>query len=118
MNWMRIIKSELRASLQECLQRHHVPGGSVAVYHAGELTAVASGIANITTGVEVTPDTVMHIGSITKNFHATLVVQLGDEGRIDLEERVLKYLPDLKLQDREALEQITVKMLLNHTSGI
>jgi len=110
--------NDLQASVEASLVRHDVPGASVAIFHDGELTTAACGIANVTTGVKITPDTVMHIGSITKVFNATLVMQLVDDGVVDLDRRVVKYLPDLRLKDHEALEQITVKMLLNHTSGI
>lgn len=111
-------KNELQRALEEALIRNHVPGASVAIYNKGQLTTAAAGIANVATGVELTPDTVMQIGSVAKVFTATLVMQLVDEGKVDLDAKVLHYLPDLKLQDRAALEQITVKMLLNHTSGI
>jgi CubicO group peptidase (beta-lactamase class C family) len=93
-------------------------GASVAIFEDGELTCAAAGLANAQTGVELTADTVMHIGSITKVLNATLIMQLVDEGKVDLEERVIRYLPDLELRDREALECISVEMLLNHTSGI
>jgi len=115
---MKIESKDLKMRLSEGLARHHVAGASIAVLYKGELITAAAGVTNIDTGVEVTPDTVMHIGSITKIFNATLVMQMVDAGRLDLEERVVRYLPDLKLKDHRALEQITVKMLLNHTSGI
>ena len=111
-------KNELQVALEQALVRNHVPGASVAIYNKGRLTTAAAGLTNVATGVELTPETVMHIGSIAKVFTATLVMQLVDEGKVDLDAKVLHYLPDLKLQDRAALEQITVKMLLNHTSGI
>ena len=111
-------KNELQIALEEALTRNPVPGASVAIYNKGQLTTAAAGLTNVATGVELTPDTVMHIGSIAKVFTTTLVMQLVDEGKVDLDAKVLHYLPDLKLHDRAALEQITVKMLLNHTSGI
>jgi CubicO group peptidase (beta-lactamase class C family) len=115
---MKINASALRASLEASLARHQIPGASLAVFHDGELVIAAAGVTNMTTGVELTPDTVMHIGSITKILNATLVMQLVEEGKVALDEPVTRYLPDLKLKDRQALAQITVKMLLNHTSGI
>jgi CubicO group peptidase (beta-lactamase class C family) len=60
----------------------------------------------------------MHIGSITKVFTATLVMQLVDEGLIDLDVPIKHYVSDFKVGDPDATERITVKMLLNHTSGI
>jgi CubicO group peptidase (beta-lactamase class C family) len=60
----------------------------------------------------------MHIGSITKLFTTTLVMQLVEEGRLNLDDPVSKHLPELEIADREALQRISVRMLLNHTSGI
>jgi CubicO group peptidase (beta-lactamase class C family) len=90
----------------------------VAIVQEGELITAAAGITNVSTGVEMTLDTVMLIGSIAKVFNATLVMQLVDAGSIELDQPVLRYLPDLRLKDPQALERITVKMLINHTSGI
>jgi CubicO group peptidase (beta-lactamase class C family) len=115
---MKIDRNQLQGTLQERLAHHRVPGASIAVLHDGEITTAAAGIANVTTGVELTPQTVMHVGSIAKVFNATLVMQLVDEGKVDLEQPLLRYLPDLKLKDRDALEQMSVKMLLNHTCGM
>jgi CubicO group peptidase (beta-lactamase class C family) len=84
----------------------------------GKISCAAAGVTNVTTGVPLTTDTVMHIGSITKVLNATLVMQLVDEGRVDLDQPVVQYLPELELADREARDLITVRMLLNHTSGI
>jgi CubicO group peptidase (beta-lactamase class C family) len=115
---MRVDEKDLRAALEESLPRHRVPGASVAVFSEGCVSAAAVGVTNVNTGVEMTSDTIMHIGSIAKVFNATLLMQLVDEGRVQLDEAVVRYLPNLRLRDREALNEITVKMLLNHSSGI
>src|SRR5262245_60223402 len=115
---MSIKQSDLQASLESALARHQVPGASIAIFQDGQVTTAAAGITNITTGVPLTTDTLMHIGSTTKPFNATLVMQLVDAGLVDLDEPVLRYLPDLRLQDRQALERITVGMLIDHTCGI
>lgn len=109
---------ELQRLLQAGIARHKIAGASVALLSGGTVSTAAAGTVNVATGVEFTPETITPIGSITKIFNATLVMQLVDEGLVDLNERVLRYLPDLKLQDEDALERITVGMLLNHTSGI
>ena len=108
----------LQTDLEEALHHHHVAGASAAVFHKGELTTASAGITNVTTGIEITDDTLMHIGSIAKVFTTTLIMQLVDEGLLDLDDPILQHLPELKLKDKEALQCITVKMLLNHTSGI
>jgi CubicO group peptidase (beta-lactamase class C family) len=108
----------LASRLAASIQRHNVPGASAAVFRAGNWEVAAAGVTNVTTGVDVTADTVMHIGSITKVLNTTLVMQLVDEGRVDLAAPLKRYLPDFHVADRDATERITVEMLLNHTCGI
>ncbi len=110
--------SDLQTWLDEAVVRHQVPGASVAIYHQGGLEAAAAGITNTTTQVPVDTKTVMHIGSITKVLNTTLVMQLVDEGLVELDAPVIEYLPEWRVASKEATRAITVKMLLNHTSGI
>jgi len=72
--------TDLQRDLEEAIARHRVAGASAAVYHRGEIETATAGILNATTGVEVTPDTVMHIGSITKTLNTTLVGCSGTVG--------------------------------------
>jgi CubicO group peptidase (beta-lactamase class C family) len=95
-----------------------VTGASFAYWDGETLHQAVSGLRNSETADPVTNDTVMHIGSITKVLNAVLLMQLVDEGRLTLDAPVGTYLPELRLRDANALEQITCKMLLNHTSGI
>lgn len=113
-----ITQRELQSSLLDLLGRRLVPGASVAILQEGEVIAAAAGVTSVSTGVELTTDTVMQIGSIGKVLNATLVMQLVDEGLVDLDEPVASYWPEFVLKDREAGESVTLRMLLNHTSGI
>jgi CubicO group peptidase (beta-lactamase class C family) len=108
----------LASRLAESIHKHKVPGASAALFSGRKSEVAAAGVTNVTTGVGVTPETVMHIGSITKVLNATLVMQLVDEGRVELAAPLKRYLADFHLADRAATESITVEMLLNHTCGI
>ncbi len=112
------ITDDLASQLAASIQKHKVPGASAAVCRDGQWEIAAAGVTNVTTGVNVTAETVMHIGSITKVLNATLLMQLVDEGRVELAVPLKRYLPDFQVADRDASERITVEMLLNHTSGI
>jgi CubicO group peptidase (beta-lactamase class C family) len=114
----RSTSDNLASRLAASIQKHKVPGASAAVFRAGEWEVAAGGVTNVTTGVDVTAETVMHIGSITKVLNATLVMQLVDEGRVELTAPLKRYLPDFRVADRAATERITIEMLLNHTCGI
>ena len=98
--------------------QYNIPGVSLAVWYDNELYTAATGVLNIDTGVEATPDSIFQIGSITKVFTACLVMQLVDEGRVELDSPVKQYLRDFQVADAVATHTITVRQLLNHTSGI
>jgi CubicO group peptidase (beta-lactamase class C family) len=97
---------------------HEVPGVAVGVLRGDETAAWVSGVTSLDTGVEVTPDTVFQIGSNTKLYTATLAMRLVAEGRVDLDARVVDYLPDFRTAQPHLSGQVTVRQLLCHTSGI
>jgi CubicO group peptidase (beta-lactamase class C family) len=109
---------DLAARLAELATEYGVPGASIAVTDGDAVVTAACGVLNQDTGVEATTDSIWQIGSITKVWTATLIMQLVDEGQVDLDAPVRKYLPDLELSDPEATEAVTVRHLLTHTSGI
>ncbi|WIX90228.1 serine hydrolase domain-containing protein [Amycolatopsis sp. DG1A-15b] len=107
----------LHTRLPALLAEHHVPGAAVAVYAGGEIIDHAAGVLNTGTGVEADADSLFQIGSITKVWTTTLAMQLVDEGVLDIEEPVRKYLPEFVLGDEDAAARITVRQLMCHTAG-
>ncbi len=107
----------LDGRLPTLLAEHQVPGAAVAVYAGGEIIDHAAGVLNKGTGVEADVDSLFQIGSITKVWTATLVLQLVDDGLLDLDEPVRKHLPEFVLADEAAAARITVRQLLCHTAG-
>jgi CubicO group peptidase (beta-lactamase class C family) len=114
---LRDVEDWLADQLPGLLEKHQVPGAAYAVLAAGEVVDGAAGVLSTATEVEATADSVFQIGSITKLWTATLVMQLVDEGKVDLEEPVRTYLPEFEIGDKDAAAAITVHQLLNHTAG-
>src|SRR4051794_7530635 len=110
--------SAWQSLLDELALEHRVPGASLAVLHDGEITAAATGTLNVETGVEVTPDSVFQTGSITKPYTAVLAMQLIESGVVGLDDPIVLVLPELRLADSERLQEVTLRHLLSHTSGI
>jgi CubicO group peptidase (beta-lactamase class C family) len=108
----------LQSRLSELIGKHKVPGAAVGVLHNGELTQAAAGAINLDTGVEATTDTLFQIGSISKVWTTTVIMQLVDEGKISLDEPVQTYLPGFKVADSDVSAKVTLRHLLSHTSGI
>jgi D-alanyl-D-alanine carboxypeptidase len=96
--------------------RTGVPGVSAAiVFPDGTIWLGQSGLADVEDAVPVGPDTAFAIASLTKTFTAAIILDLVDDDLIDLDARVLGYLPDI---DVEMDERTTVRQLLDHTSGL
>lgn len=110
--------TDVQANLDALARQHRVPGASLGILSGDEFLELATGVVNTRTGVPTTPDSLFQIGSNTKLYTATLVMQLVDEGRVDLDAPVRTYVPELRLADDQAARDITVRMLLTHTSGI
>jgi CubicO group peptidase (beta-lactamase class C family) len=103
--------------LPALIAEHDVPAAAVGVLADGEVVEHAAGLLSKTTGVEATTDSVFQIGSITKLWTASLVMQLVDEGKVDLDARVRTYLPEFRIADEAAASAVTIRQLLTHTSG-
>ncbi len=99
-------------------QAHHVPGAALAVLVDGELHELASGVLHRGTGVPVTPDAVFQSGSVAKVYTATMIMKLVDDGRLELDARVVDVLPEFGTPDPAATKLITVRQLLSHTGGV
>jgi CubicO group peptidase (beta-lactamase class C family) len=95
-----------------------VPGAVLGVARGAETVEVSCGVTNVDTGVAVTPDTLFQVGSVTKVWTATVVMRLVEQGRLDLDEPVVSYLPELRLADPVVTRTVTMRHLLTHTSGI
>ncbi|MEV4896078.1 serine hydrolase domain-containing protein, partial [Nonomuraea sp. NPDC055795] len=107
----------LRDRLPDLLAESQVPGAVVAIGHGERTVDVAAGVLNTATGVEATADSIFQIGSITKVLTATLAMQLVDEGELDLDAPVRRYLPEFRIADERAAARITVRHLLCHVAG-
>ena len=90
--------------------------GSVLVAENGKVIYKKGfGLANMEWNIPNEPDTKFRLGSITKQFTATLILQLAEQGRIKLDGKVSDYLPDYR---KDTGARITIHHLLSHTSGV
>ncbi|MFI1256269.1 serine hydrolase domain-containing protein [Streptomyces netropsis] len=106
-------------SLGTLTQRHGLAGAAVEVVdgRCGQWRA-ARGVADLGTGRPMNAKDRLRIGSVSKTFTATVVVQLAAEGRIGLDAPVERYLPGLIRGNGHDRRTITVRQLLQHTSGL
>lgn len=104
--------------VREVARRRRIPGLNAAVARGGEEHRAAHGVLNVETNVEVTGDSIFQIGSVTKVFTGTLVLQLVDAGKLELDAPVRRYLPELRIADAPIDDAVTLRLLLAHAGGI
>lgn len=108
------VRARLQIALDNERARLGIPGVSVTViFPDGSSWTGTSGRADVAGNKEVTPDTAFALASVSKTYTAALILALVGDGRIDLDASALSYLPGATLDRR-----ITVRQLLNHTSGL
>jgi CubicO group peptidase (beta-lactamase class C family) len=97
------------------LREQRIPGLALAVIRDGRVVKSRGyGLANIELQVPVTPDTVFQLGSIGKQFTATAILMLAEDGKLSLDDKITHYFPGAAPR----WNAITIRHLLNHTSGI
>ena len=104
--------------LHDIAGQEHVPGAVLGIWADGAETLAAHGVLSTATQVSTTPDSLFQIGSVTKVWTATMIMQLAEEGRLALDTPVARLLPGVALGDPDASAEVTVAHLLTHTSGI
>ncbi len=108
---------KLSTGILKDMKRLDIPGVAVGVWHKGREYTAGFGVTSIENPLPVTPETLFQVGSISKTFTGTLLMQLAEQGKIDLDAPVRKYLRDLKLRDEGVAKRVTTRHLLTHMGG-
>lgn len=103
--------------MQETVQLG-TPGILAKTSNNGKISSYTAGVADLNTKKTMKSDYRFRIGSVTKTFTATTVLQLVGENRVQLDDPIEKWLPGLIQGNGYDGNQITIRQLLNHTSGI
>ncbi|HRE46294.1 MAG TPA: serine hydrolase domain-containing protein [Aggregatilineales bacterium] len=101
------------------MERYRVPGLGMALLKDGEVVYVQGyGYRDAAAKAPVTAETVFGIGSVSKSFTAMGIMQLVDQGKLDLDAPVTTYLPNFALANPEYTPLLTTRHLISHTSGL
>ena len=112
------MRDQIDSFITERMSQEHAPGLSLVILQGGQPVCVKGyGLANVETGQRMTAATRVSIGSTTKAMTALALMQQVEAGRVDLEAPVTRYLPWFRTADG-LQDQILVKHLLTHTSGL
>ncbi len=112
------LEDSLNVYIQKVMTRFKIPGLTIAIIQDGKpLYTNAFGVKNVDTREKLNPEDIFHFASVSKPFVATAVMQLVEQGKMDLDEKLTTYLPYFELADAR-YKEITIRQMLNHSSGI
>ena len=108
---------ELASLVNKKMIEYGVPGVAFGIVKNGVATVRGFGVTNVDDPQAITPDTIFALASISKTVTTTAMMRLVEQGKVDLEAPVQKYLPDFKVKDEVASRDVKIWHLLTHTSG-
>jgi CubicO group peptidase (beta-lactamase class C family) len=109
--------ADMDAYVETQMHRLHIPGASLAIVEGTRVVHMRGFGRSRPAGDSPGPQTPFFIGSVTKSFTALAIMQLVEAGKVELDAPVQRYLPWFRVADPIASSQITVRHLLNQTSG-
>lgn len=109
--------TELQDKVTELATELEVPGVAVGVVLDGVEHYAYAGVTSVENPLPVDESTLFQFGSTGKTYTATALMCLAEQGKVDLDAPVRRYVPELSLKDEDVAERVTVLQLLNHTAG-
>jgi CubicO group peptidase (beta-lactamase class C family) len=113
----RVDATELASKIHDLAEEFGVPGVAVGIYLGGDEAYAVHGVTSIESPVPVDEETLFQFGSTGKTYTATAIMRLAEQGLVDLNAPVRTYVPELRLQDEDVAQRVTVLQLLNHSAG-
>ena len=101
------------------IEQGYAPGVAIAIVTDSQIVFLKGyGVRNIETGDTIEAHTVFRIASVSKGFASVLAAILVNEGIFDWDDKVIKYLPEFTLKDSASTNNLTIRHVLSHTSGV
>lgn len=113
------VTREFEQYCQEICEKFEIPGFSIGLAKNGQVFYEKGfGYRNVEKKLPLSSDTVFGIGSVTKSFTAVAIMQLQEAGKLNVNDLVLKYLPEFKTSNEEYTKQMTIHHFLTHSAGL
>jgi CubicO group peptidase (beta-lactamase class C family) len=110
--------TKIEAAVNETMKKNSVPGMAIGIINNGQIVySKGFGLAEVDTDRKVTAETVFELGSTSKTVVATAIMQLKEQGKIDLDAPVITYLPYFQMKSGD-YKKITIRNLLSHWGGL
>lgn len=117
-NTKKITKDKLQKALDKAVRKLKVPGAVMYISSSQEIWIGASGFSNLESKISMKPNDQFGLASASKTFIAVAVLQLVEQQKLDLDKAIANYLPQNVSTNIPYSNEITIRQLLNHTSGV
>jgi CubicO group peptidase (beta-lactamase class C family) len=107
----------MNPAVEAAVARLDIPGVAIGVVDRGKPRTWCAGVTGFEHPLPVTETTIFQIGSISKTFTGTAAMTLVDDGVLDLDTPIVKYVPGLRLSSDELTASVTLRHLFTHTGG-
>lgn len=115
----KTVTREFYQYCQEIADKHNIPGFSIGLAKDGQLFYENGvGYRDVENKLPLSSDTVFGIGSITKSFTCVAIMQLQEAGKLNVNEPVVKYLPEFKTTNEEYTKHMTIHHFMTHSAGL
>ena len=108
---------QISTLITQKMAEYGVPGVAFGIVKNGQMTVKGFGVTNVDDPKEITPDTVFALASISKTVTTTALMRLVEQGKVNLDDPVQKYLPDFKVADEAMTRDVKIWHLITHTPG-
>lgn len=119
LSFAQVEEKKLDELIQNTLKTFDVPGMSVGIVKDGKTVySKGFGVASLTSKQRMNDETLVGIASNSKGFTATALAILADEGKLNFDDKVTKFIPEFKMHDDYVTQEITIKDLITHRAGL
>ena len=108
---------QIAALVSQKMTEYGVPGVALGIVKNGQVVTRGFGVTNVDDPQPITPETVFPLASISKTVAATAIMRLVEQGTLDLDAPLQRYMPEFRVQDAETSRRVAVWHLLTHTPG-
>src|SRR6056297_2122751 len=115
---MKIEQAWLQQTIEELIDRFNIPSMQVAIIQEGEISFAGCGMRNIEKQELADSDSLYSIASITKTFITAAICILVEEGRLNWDEPIVTYAPDIKMYNETLTQGVTLRDLICHRTGL
>ncbi|NCB04404.1 MAG: class A beta-lactamase-related serine hydrolase, partial [Clostridia bacterium] len=112
-----IDKARLQAVMDDMIVRGHTPSVSLTIYDNGEVTSLSAGLRDREQNAAADENTMYAIGSSTKAFVSAALCILCDDGKLTLEDPIVKHIPEFRMYDDYVTTHLTVRDILVAAEG-